>query len=67
MAESGVSYRSQAYLPRATRGGSWQVGLAPGEERAAKVSRPVTLLPEELEQIRMQIRKAMHLTYTLAY
>ncbi len=27
----GVSNRSQAYLPGATCGGSWQVGLAPGQ------------------------------------
>jgi hypothetical protein len=33
----GVSYSSQAYLPGATSGGSWQVGQAPGKECAAKV------------------------------
>jgi len=27
---SGVSNRSQAHLPGATTGGSWQLGLAPG-------------------------------------
>jgi len=30
---SGVSSRSQAYLPEATSGGSWQIGLASGKEK----------------------------------
>jgi hypothetical protein len=36
MAESGVSNRSQAYLPGATSVSSWQVRLAPGKVIASK-------------------------------
>jgi len=34
---SGVSSRSQDYLPGATSGGSWQVVLAPGKFAEAKL------------------------------